>query len=93
MEVGTILGAGYNIKGQSPLDVRLVQDTLADLQSICNTKQIYPGALVYVKSEEKYYKVVEENSILTYEVFTAGSETADFTYAQQSDIDGIFNKS
>lgn len=57
-----LLADSFTYKGKKPLDSRLVCDTLSDMVSMPESI-IYDGILVYIKSDDKYYKFNSNNTV------------------------------
>jgi hypothetical protein len=49
------LGSNFELKQQVPLDTRTVVSNQTELNALIGTNQVYPGLIVYVTSENKYY--------------------------------------
>ena len=57
--VGTELSGSFAFDSPNPIDLREVVPDIATLEGLKTVNNVYPGMIVYVKSENKHYKYVK----------------------------------
>lgn len=76
------LGSNFELKQQVPLDTRTVVSNQTELNALIGTNQVYPGLIVYVTSENKYYYRNTSNAWIELNINgggTIGNANLDFT--------------
>lgn len=56
---GISVASGFSLQAKKPLDVRVVAQTLVDLNELINQNAAYAGLIVYVEANKTFYKCVK----------------------------------
>ena len=56
---GISVASGFSLQAKKPLDVRVVAQTLDDLNELINQNAAYAGLIVYVEANKAFYKCVK----------------------------------
>ena len=67
---GISVASGFSLQAKKPLDVRVVAQTLDDLNDLIKQNAAYAGLIVYVEANQAFYKCVkaEAGVLKTYQI-------------------------